>query len=84
MEKAAEMKKSERVRRRIFEVIETAKEDDRISNVYDVFMMVVIVLSILPLAFKQEPRFFIVMDKIAAGIFIIDYILRCATADLKL
>lgn len=76
--------RAEKIRRRIFEIIETAKEDDRLSNVYDIFMMAVIVLSILPLAFKEEPRFFMVMDKIAAGIFIIDYILRCATADLKL
>ena len=74
----------ERFRRRLFEVIETAKEDDRLSNVYDVFMMIVIVLSLVPLAFKEEPRFFIVMDKVAAGVFIVDYILRYATADLKL
>ena len=72
------------MRKRLFEVIETAKEDDRLSNVYDVFMMVVIVLSIVPLAFKQEPRFFTVMDKVAAGVFIADYLLRFATADLKL
>lgn len=72
------------MRKRLFEVIETAKEDDRLSNVYDVFMMVVIVLSIVPLAFKQEPRFFTVMDKVAAGVFIVDYILRFATSDLKL
>ena len=74
----------ERGRRRLFEVIETAREDDRLSNVYDVFMMIVIVLSLVPLAFKEEPRFFIVMDKVAAGVFIVDYILRYATADLKL
>lgn len=71
-------------RKRLFEVIETAKEDDRLSNVYDVFMMIVIVLSIVPLAFKEEPAFFTVMDKIAAGIFIVDYMLRLSTADLKL
>lgn len=74
----------ERYRQRLFEVIETAKEDDRISNVYDVFMMTVIVVSIIPLAFKEEPSFFLVMDKICAGIFILDYLLRLFTADLKL
>ncbi len=71
-------------RRRLFEVIETAKEDDRLSNVYDVFMMIVIVVSIIPLAFKEEPDFFLVVDKICAGIFILDYLLRLFTADLKL
>ena len=72
------------MRKRIFQIIETAKEDDRLSNVYDVFMMVVILASIIPLAFKQEYAVFAVVDKIAAVIFIIDYSLRLWTADLKL
>lgn len=72
------------MRKRLFEIIETAKEDDRLSNVYDIFMMIVIVLSLVPLAFKQEPPFFVIMDKVAAVIFVIDYVLRFATADLKL
>ncbi|MBQ2518251.1 MAG: ion transporter, partial [Clostridia bacterium] len=76
--------RAEKYRRRVFQVIETAKEDDRLSNIYDVFMMVVIVLSLVPLAFKEEPAFFTVVDKVAAGVFIIDYVLRLATADLKL
>ena len=71
-------------RKRIFEIIETAKEDDRLSNVYDVFMMIVIVLSLVPLAFKTEYTLFVVFEKIAVVIFIIDYILRLWTADLKL
>ena len=45
------------MRKRIFQVIETAREDDRLSNVYDVFMMAVIVMSLLPLAFKEETVF---------------------------
>ncbi len=72
------------IRRRIFEVIETANEDDRLSNVYDVFMMIVIIMSLVPLAFKGEILFFKIVDKIALLIFIIDYLLRFATADLKL
>ncbi len=76
--------KFETFRRRVFEVIETAKEDDRLSNVYDLFMMTAIVVSIIPLAFKEEPPFFLIMDKICAGIFILDYLLRLFTADLKL
>ncbi|MCR5809430.1 MAG: ion transporter [Clostridiales bacterium] len=72
------------MRKRIFEIIETAKEDDRLSNVYDVFMMIVIVLSLVPLAFKTEYAAFVVFEKIAVVIFIIDYLLRIWTADLKL
>ena len=72
------------MRKRLYEIIETAKEDDRLSNVYDVFMMIVIVASLVPLAFKTEYRAFAIVERIATVIFIIDYLLRFATADLKL
>lgn len=76
--------RAEKIRRRVFEIIETAKEDDRLSNVYDVFMMIVIVASLVPLAFKESNRAFEIIDKVAVIIFIIDYLLRLFTADLKL
>ena len=72
------------MRKRLFEIIETAKEDDKLSNVYDIFMMTVIVASLVPLAFKEDITFFSIVDKVAAGIFIVDYILRLLTADYKL
>ena len=72
------------MRKRLFEVIETAKENDRLSNVYDIFMMIVIVASLIPLAFKSENTVFFIIDKVAVVIFIIDYILRLFTADYKL
>lgn len=71
-------------RERIYEVIERSDGSDRLSSVYDVVMMVVIATSIVPLAFKSEPLAFIVIDKAAAAVFILDYLLRWATADLKL
>ena len=43
-----------RMRNRIFQIIETAQKDDRLSNIYDIFMMIVIVASLIPLAFKSE------------------------------
>ena len=71
------------MRQRIFEVIEAAKENDKISKIYDIFMMIVIVLSLVPLAFKKETALFIAIDKVCASVFIIDYLLRLMTADLK-
>ena len=71
-------------RRRIFEIIETAGENDKASNAYDLFMMVMIIMSLVPLAFKEEYTAFVVIDKVAAGVFIIDYLLRLITADYKL
>ncbi len=72
------------MRKRLFEIIETAKENDRLSNVYDIFMMIVIVVSLIPLAIKGEHPVFEVIDKVAAGVFIVDYLLRWCTADYKL
>jgi voltage-gated potassium channel len=72
------------MRKRIFEIIETAQDDDRASHVYDVFMMAVIIASLVPLAFKYETPAFYWIDKVAVVIFILDYLLRWMTADHKL
>ena len=72
------------MRKRIFEIIELSKEDDVLSKVYDIFMMIVIILSTIPLAFKTPFPFFIHIERITVIIFIIDYLFRWATADYKL
>ena len=72
------------MRKRLFEIIETAKENDRLSNIYDVFMMIVIIASLIPLTSKNDIFTFVIIDKIAVVIFIIDYLLRLFTADLKI
>lgn len=46
--------------------------------------MAVIVVSLVPLAFKQATPVFTVIDKACVSIFIVDYILRLATANQKL
>ena len=45
-------------RKRIFEIIEKSDGKDRISSVYDISMIIVIVVSLLPLAFKTDTPFF--------------------------
>ena len=72
------------MRKRLFEIIETAKDEDKASQIYDLVMMIVILISLIPLAFKKENYAFFIIDKIAVSIFILDYILRLATADFKL
>ena len=71
------------MRKRIFEIIEVSQDGDRVSAIYDFFMIFVIVMSLVPLAFKEETTAFIVIDKICVVIFIIDYLLRWLTADYK-
>lgn len=72
------------MRKRVFEIIEVANENDSISSLYDGFMLVTIIISIVPLCFKSQSAGFLYIDRITAMIFILDYFLRWMTADLKL
>lgn len=71
------------MRKRIFEIIEVSDGNDRASSIYDVSMMIVIIASLIPLAYKQPNAALITLDRIAAYIFIADYALRLWTADYK-
>lgn len=71
------------MRKRLYEIISASDGNSKISSVYDIFMIAVIIASIIPLVFKQSFSAFEIMDKICAGIFIIDYLLRWITADYK-
>ena len=70
-------------RKRIFEIIEVADENDRLSALYDSLMILCIVLSLLPLVFKETTPFLYWLDKACVVVFIADYLLRWATADYK-
>lgn len=70
-------------RKRLYAIIEKSEGNDVLSAIYDYFMIAVIVISLIPLAFKEEPTAFVITDKITVSIFIIDYILRWITADYK-
>ena len=72
------------MRRKIYNVIEPAGNGGRLSSAYDFIMMATIIISIIPLAFKTDNLLFQWIDYITVAIFILDYIFRLATADLKL
>ena len=72
------------MRKRLFEIIEVAEEKDILSKVYDVFMMIVIVISLIPIASKSTDGAFYYVEIATTIIFIIDYLLRLMTADYKL
>ena len=80
----AEPDGSESMRKRIYEVIEIAREDDRASAIYDSSMMAIIILSLVPLAFKETNTVFAAINYVSAVCFIFDYFLRLLTADYKL
>lgn len=72
------------MRNRIFEIVEVSKECDKASVIYDYSMMTVIIISLIPLAFKTSNIVLDSIDKAASIIFLMDYVARMITADLKL
>lgn len=72
------------MRKRIFEIIELADENNIASKIYDYAMMAAIIFSLVPLAFKENNLIFVVVDKMTAALFVLDYIARIFTADLLL
>lgn len=71
------------MRKRLFEIIEKSDGQDRLSSIYDSVMLALIILSLVPLAFKSDHLVFQVMDKVCVCVFIVDYALRLITADYK-
>ena len=71
-------------RKRLYRIIEVADESDKVSSLYDVLMMITIVVSIIPLAFKSTNLAFTIIDRVTVTIFIFDYLLRFITADYKI
>lgn len=72
------------MKKRIYEIIQMGHKGDRASSIYDIFMIVVILLSIVPLMFMKVYPIFDVIEKVTVVIFIIDYLLRWWTADYRL
>jgi voltage-gated potassium channel len=71
------------LRRRVFEIIEFGS-NDIVSRIYDIFMIIVIIISLVPLTHKDTTDLFMWMERASVSIFIVDYLLRWGTADLKL
>ncbi len=71
------------MRKRIFEIIEASKDGDTLSSIYDSIILVTVIVSLVPLAFKDQTSVFSAIDKVSVSIFIVDYLLRWSTADYK-
>ena len=72
------------MRKKLYSIIEPAGNGTKLSSIYDFIMMATIIISIVPLAFKETNLIFQWIDYITVGIFVLDYILRLFTADYKL
>lgn len=71
---------------KLYEIIEPADDEQgtKASSIYDGIMLVCILASMVPLAFKNSNTAFLIIDKITVSIFILDYILRLITAKFKI
>lgn len=73
--------------RKIYDIIEPAgrqRQENRLSSLFDNFMMLMIVLGITPLLFRHTSPILELLDHISCAVFIVDYVLRLFTADLHL
>jgi len=71
------------MRRKIYEMVETAQAENKVSAWYDRLMLVCILSSVVPLCFKETNLLFFWIEKVTVTVFIVDYLLRWITADYK-
>lgn len=77
------------MRERIFQIVQRARPGDKLSHAYDIFIVAVAFLSIVPLMFRPqdagpELTFALTMvDVVTVYILFFDYIMRWATHDIK-
>lgn len=73
------------LRKALYSIIRDDDENQIQGTIYDSIMIVAVVASIVPLAFKNsDTLFFNVIDKISVTVFIFDYAARFLTADFKM
>ncbi len=73
------------MREKLYKIIKSPADGNPETTIYDYFMIVVIIISLLPLTFRvdTEPNWVIYIEHIAVIIFIVDYILRWIVADYE-
>lgn len=70
------------MKERIYHVITPDETGNVLSKLYDTFMMVTIMASLIPMFFKESNTIFLILEIVTVTIFICDYLLRWFTADL--
>lgn len=70
-----------RFRQRLYEVLERADKQDKLSRAYDYFIIILVILSAVPLMIKTWTEEIVLLDRAVTILFVIDYLLRWACAD---
>lgn len=69
---------------KIYEIIERADGSSLASRIYDISMMLLIIISVVPMMFVSYHPVFHITEIVTVSFFILDYLMRWMTADLKL
>lgn len=72
------------MRQKIYNLVHVSADQASLGKAYDYLMIIAIIVSLLPLCFKQDLEAFFITDAIVTILFIADYLLRWSTADLAL
>lgn len=72
------------LQQKIFDLINRDRKGMLASRIYDWYMLVMIIASIVPLMFIEDYPIFKVIEIVTVIAFIIDYILRWYTSDIQL
>lgn len=72
------------MRRWVYNLISVNGQENQSRDYYDLFMVITILLSLLPLTFKVMPTYAVWLDGLASLIFLLDYGVRLLTADYAL
>ena len=71
------------IRQKIYDIVELKEVNSLASRLYNQFMLVLVVISMLPLAFKEDYAIFAITDVVVVSVFIVDYLLNWMTADIR-
>lgn len=72
------------MRKRLYEILEKGKKSDWLSVSYDIFMLILIAVSVIPLMFVEDYPIFKYIEIVTVSLFSVDYILRWSAADYSL
>ena len=70
------------LKQKIHNIIEP-RQENRLSSIYDSVMLIAIVIGIVPLMFREQNLLFWYLDILSGLCFIIDYLLRWYTCNLR-
>ncbi len=70
-------------RTRLYNIVERDSTNSKVSKAYDWLMMAMVVISIVPLMFRNQTPLLVWLDRVSVSMFIVDYICRWITADFR-